>query len=549
MFKKILYTGVLAIGTLAMNAQDGPPANWFNLDKETDGVYGVGTEKTYNELLKGKSSIPVVVAVIDSGVDAEHEDLDDVMWVNPGEIAGNGIDDDKNGYIDDIHGWNFIGGKDGNVSADNLEVTRLYRKYKYKFEKADESKLTKKQKGDYAIYVKTKEEVEKNLKGAKANLDRVKGNETMIFGALDAIAEEIGDKELTVELAEELAKSGDEKFVVGANIVKNLIAVAPTVDAMKEEIKGQFEGAYNYYGNQIEAYYNVDFDPRSIVGDNYSDIYEKGYGNNQVKGPDAFHGTHVAGIIGAERDNGLGMNGVADNVKIMSVRTVPDGDERDKDVANAIIYAVDNGASVINMSFGKGYSWDEVAVEKAIKYAEKKDVLLVHAAGNSSQDNDVTDNFPNSDYTKKFLWIKKQKKFKNWIEVGALNWKEGEETVAPFSNYGAANVDVFAPGMAIYSTTPDNNYQNAQGTSMASPVVAGVAAMIRSYYPSLTAEQVKSIIMQSSVKKMIKVKKPGSDELVDFSTLSASGGEINAFKAIELASKTVGKKKIKSPKA
>ncbi len=549
MFKKILFTSLLAAGTLAIQAQDGPPANWFNLDKEADGVHGVSTEKVYENLLKGKKSIPVIVAVIDSGVDAEHEDLDDVMWVNPGEIPGNGIDDDKNGYVDDIHGWNFIGGKDGNVEADNLEVTRLYRKYKYKYETADPAKLTKKQKAEYEIYKKTKEEVEKSREQAKKNLEQVKGNEAMIYGALDAAKEALGDQELSVEMADSLAGTGEESLVLASNIIKNLIGEVKTLDGMKEEIKSQFQGAYDYYGGQLESYYNVEFDPRSIVGDNYDDIYEKGYGNNEVEGPDAFHGTHVAGIIGAERDNGIGMNGVADNVKIMSVRTVPDGDERDKDVANAIIYAVDNGATVVNMSFGKGYSWDEAAVEKAIKYAEKNDVLLVHAAGNSKQDNDVTDNFPNSTYEKKCLFSKKTKRYKNWIEVGALNWKEGEDAVAPFSNYGANNVDIFAPGMAIYSTTPDNNYQNAQGTSMASPVVAGVAALIRSYYPSLTAEQVKEIIMESSEKRMIKVKKPGSTEVVDFSTLSVSGGEVNAYKAIELASKTAGKKKIKQTKA
>lgn len=549
MFKKIMFTCLVAFGTLAMNAQDGPPANWFNLDKETDGVYGVGTEKAYESLLKGKKSIPVIVAVIDSGVDAEHEDLDDVMWVNPGEIPGNGIDDDKNGYVDDIHGWNFIGGKEGNVSADNLEVTRLYRKYKYKYATADPEKLTKKQKAEYAIYLETKEVVETERAKAEKNLSQVKGNETMIFKALDAVKEAVGNKTLTVEIADSLAGTGNPDLVMGSNLIKNLMGQANTVDGMKDEVKSQLQGAYDYYGGQLESYYNVDFDPRSIVGDNYNDIYEKGYGNNQVEGPDAFHGTHVAGIIGAERNNGLGMNGVADNVKIMSVRTVPDGDERDKDVANAIIYAVDNGATVVNMSFGKGYSWDEKAVEKAIKYAEKKDVLLVHAAGNSKQDNDVTNNFPNSTYEKKCLFRKKTKKYKNWVEVGALNWKEGEDAVAPFSNYGAKNVDIFAPGMAIYSTTPDNNYQNAQGTSMASPVVAGVAALIRSYYPSLTAVQVKQIIMESSEKRMIKVKKPGADEIVDFSTLSVSGGEINAYKAIELASKTVGKKKIKQTKA
>ena len=157
MNKKLLYTFFLALGYMGLQAQDGPPANWFNLDKEKDGVYGVSTERAYEELLKGKSSVSVVVAVIDSGVDAEHEDLDDVMWVNPGEIAGNGIDDDGNGYVDDVHGWNFIGGFDGkNVNDDNLEIARVYKKYSYKYENADPDKLTKKGKKEYEFYQKVK---------------------------------------------------------------------------------------------------------------------------------------------------------------------------------------------------------------------------------------------------------------------------------------------------------------------------------------------------------------------------------------------------------
>ncbi len=552
MSKKLTLLSLLSVCFLIqIQAQDGPPANWFNLDNEMDGIHGVSTEKTYEKLLKGKSSRTVVVAVIDSGVDAEHEDLDDVMWVNADEIPGNGIDDDNNGYVDDIHGWNFIGGADGsNVGPDTYEVTRVYKKLKYKFENgADPDKMTKSTLAEYERYLKVKEEVEGKLASAEKNIERFKERETVLLESLDALKMVVGKGEMTDALLDSLSKTNDTKFVTAANIANSLKGEVSSIDEMKEVIKSQLQGAFDFYGNQVKYAYNTDFDSRKIIGDNYADQYEKGYGNSDVEGPDALHGTHVAGIIGAERDNGVGMNGVANNVRIMSIRTVPDGDERDKDVANAIIYAVDNGAQVVNMSFGKGYSWKEEVVEKAIKYAEKNDVLLVHAAGNSSQDNDTTDNFPNDNYTKKVLFWKKDKEFKNWIEVGALNWKDGEDAVAPFSNYGKNNVDVFAPGMAIYATIPDNEYTNLQGTSMASPVVAGVAAMIRSYYPSLTAEQVKDIILQSSNKRQIKVKKPGTDEVVDFSSLSVSGGAINAYKALELASKTKGKKKLPNIKA
>lgn len=547
MKKLFLFATLTFVGFSSAFAQSAP-ANWFNLD-EKDGVPGVSTEKAYDELLKGRSSVPVVVAVIDSGVDEEHEDLKDVMWKNPGEIAGNGIDDDGNGYIDDIYGWNFIGGPTGNVNDDTYEVTRLYKKYKYKYENANPELLNKKQKAEYEKFLVYKTEVEEKLEAAKKNFDRVKANEGMIMNALDDLAKIAGDNPITMELVDSLAGTGEQNYLVASNVAKNLLADAPTVPAMKEEIRKQLKGAFDYYGGQIKHSFNTDFNPRDIVGDNYSDSSQKIYGNNQVEGPDAFHGTHVAGIIGANRKNDIGMKGVADNVQIMSIRTVPNGDERDKDVANAIFYAVDNGALVVNMSFGKAYSWDEKIVEKAIKYAEKNDVLLVHAAGNSNQDNDVTDNFPNAQYKKRCLFWKKDKTYKNWIEVGALNYVQDETFVAPFSNYGQKNVDVFAPGMAIYSTTPDSKYQDAQGTSMASPVVAGVAALLRSYFPTLTAAQVKQIIMDSADKPSMKVNKPGADEQVDFSTLSVSGGKINAYKAVKMAMLTKGKRKVKRNKA
>ncbi|MDH3652351.1 MAG: S8 family serine peptidase, partial [Saprospiraceae bacterium] len=245
-------------------------------------------------------------------------------------------------------------------------------------------------------------------------------------------------------------------------------------------------------------------------------------------------------IIAANRSNEVGMKGVAEHVKIMAIRAVPDGDERDKDVANAIRYAVDNGASIINMSFGKGFSPHELEVEKAIKYAEKKDVLLVHAAGNSSQDNDVEPNFPNGRYDKKRGLFGK-KTAKNWIEVGALSWEKDENMVASFSNYGQLNVDLFAPGHEIYSTAPDGNYQAASGTSMASPVVAGVAAIIRAHFPNLKAKEVKSILTESAIRFNGKVKKPGSSELIPFSDLSTTGGVINANKAVEAILKKPGR--------
>ena len=530
--RPFLVLGLLSLTSLAWSQA---PENWFNLDPAADGVQGVSTEKMYKELLGNEPGQVVIVAVIDSGVDPEHEDLKDVMWVNEDEIPGNGIDDDNNGYIDDIHGWNFIGGKNGeNVNHDTYEATRLYAKYKAMYDGKDREDLKKKERKQYDEYVVLKEIIEEKREELSGNLSFYEG----LLGSIGELKKTMGKEDITAEDLEGF-ETEDPAMIQAKAVLTNALKQVGSLS----EIEGELEGAVEYFGNSLNYGYNPDFKPRSIVGDNYANSYEKGYGNNDVKGPDASHGTHVAGIIGASRDNGVGIKGVSNNVRIMSVRAVPDGDERDKDVANAIIYAVDNGASIINMSFGKGYSWDKEAVDKAVKYAVKNDVLLVHAAGNSAQDNDTSDNFPNDTFGKKGLFGPKQAA--TWMEIGALSYKGGEDAPASFSNYGKTEVDVFAPGVQILSTTPDGGYESFSGTSMASPVTAGVAAVLRSYYPELTAEQVKEIIMASVDPLSQKVNKPGEEEQVPFSELSVTGGVVNVYKAVEMAKKTKGKKKMK----
>ena len=426
----------------------------------------------------------------------------------------------------------------------------MYGKYKEKFEDADPVKLNKEDRKMYDKWLTWKEEVESKRNSAKQNLMEVNGVEATILSALEAIntALEANDSPITLENIEAI-DSDEQMVMIGKKVASQFLEPGKKYEYEEIEsmVKEAIDGDRKRFEDQLEYAYNPDFNPRAtIVMDDYSDSSESIYGNNDVEGPDALHGTHVAGIVAATRNNGIGMDGVANNVKIMSVRTVPDGDERDKDVANAIRYAVDNGASVINMSFGKGYAWDKQVVDDAVRYAEEHDVLLVHAAGNSAQDNDATDNFPNDKYKdpKGFLFWKK-KEAKNWIEVGALSYKPGEDSPATFSNYGAKNVDVFAPGVQIYATTPDDNYRYLRGTSMASPVVAGVASVIRAHFPSLTASQVKDIIMQSATPLDFDVKKPGSDEVVPFNELSKTGGVVNLYNAVLLAAKTEGKKKIK----
>jgi cell wall-associated protease len=553
---KMTFAGIAALLTIGLatsaSAQGKAPENWFNLDASENSVNGVSTEKMYSQLLKGKKGQTVIVAVIDGGVDPQHEDLKDIMWINPREIPNNGIDDDNNGYIDDIHGWNFLGGKDGrSVHHETLEKVRVYASKRTKFASVDSTKLSKSDKKEYDEFMKMKQEIEDELKESKENLEQYEMTKTMIMNGLDAAETALAGKDITKANLDALDAKENKALAAGKGILLKRLAAKKDVTSfkvVKDDLAEQLQEAIDYFEGKTKQY-DPDFNPRAdIVKDNYADSYEKNYGNNDVKGPEAFHGTHVAGIIGAVRTNNKGMKGVADNVRIMAIRCVPDGDERDKDVANSIIYAVDNGAQVINMSFGKSYSWDKAAVDKAVKYAQSKDVLLVHAAGNDSKDNDskANSNFPKANF-EKAGWFK-PKKAKNWIEVGALSWKKDDDAVATFSNYGQGNVDLFAPGVDIYSTAPDGKYKNASGTSMASPVTAGVAAVIRSYYPELTAEQVKECLEKSVVKQNYKVKKPGSDDKVPFSSLSRTGGVVNVFEAVKLAGQMKGKKKV-TPRA
>jgi len=535
--KFLCYLALGILPTLGFSQdKTTPPANWYNLDYQKDGYMGISTEKA-QELLKGKKATPVIVAVLDGGVDILHEDLKDVLWSNPKEIPGNGKDDDGNGYIDDVHGWNFIGGKDGkNVDQDNLEVTRLIRIYEPKYISVlPTTPLSEKERREFVAYQKMITDYTSKMDEASFGKVNYNGLKSELDGIIKAIAKDPKD----------ITKADLDAFQTTTDRQKMAIRVAK-----KELDNGSFEKFYadiqdavKYFSDQTDFHLNKEFDPRSIVGDNYDDVKDHNYGNNDVKGPDAEHGTHVAGIIGAKRNNNLGVNGVADNVQIMAVRLVPNGDERDKDVANGIRYAVDNGAKVINMSFGKGYAYNKKAVDEAVKYAESKDVLLVHAAGNDGQDNDRDKNFPTKYFTDSLDAVLGEAK--NWITVGASGLKQDSDLLADFSNYGYRSVDVFAPGVKINSTIPESKYKENQGTSMAAPVVSGLAAMIRAYYPSLTAEQVKEVILKSVTKvdQKVKVKSEGSSKRVYLDEISVSGGVVNAYKAIEEANKLVSQKK------
>lgn len=529
---KQFFLSVALLSALLFNAQEKRPQNWFNLDPTTDKMNGVGTERTYQELLKDKKSTTVIVGVIDSGVDYNHEDLKGVMWTNPKEIAGNGIDDDKNGYIDDIHGWNFLGGKDGkNVDGENLEMTRLIRKMKPKYEgKIEADFKSKEDKKDYKLYQELKVDYAKTKEKFEGAYNQTKflyeGINNLNKNAKEQLKAEVVDADVLLKF-EAKDKSDKQMKMICTSMMKS--GQGNNLD----ELSAQMKEGYDQFKTYVECGLNLDYDPRNIIGDDYNNPNDRNYGNADCKGPNSFHGTHVAGIIGASRKNGLGMDGVAADVQIMAIRCIPSGDERDKDVANAIRYAVDNGATVVNMSFGKKYSWDKKVVDDAVKYAESKGVLLMHAAGNDHVDIDVEVHYP----CKKF---EGKGEASNFMDIGALNWQPNEKIVATFSNYGKKTVDLFAPGVDIYSTVPEGGYKDASGTSMATPVACGVAAVLKSFYPNLTPQQIKKILIKSSIKtyKGQKVLKPGSkDELVKFEKLGKNGGIVSLYEAVKMAEK------------
>ena len=526
------------------------PSDWYLKDPETDSVQGVSAERAYSTVLKGKPSRTVVVAVIDSGVDIEHEDLKDNLWINEDEVAGNGQDDDKNGYVDDVHGWNFIGGKEKNVDADTYEVTREYARLKPKYENVEEKDVNKKNRAEYDYWKEVKAKYERDSKFSRDQYDQymqqyeLYTNAFMTIHYCDSLLQQTLGKPVTKSSLSSVSASNDTIEFAKQTLTRILESVEGDVEVsvFLQELAGyidQLKEGVEHYETAVEYGYNTEFDSRTIVGDNYADVNEKYYGNNDVEGPDARHGTHVAGIIAANRNNDIGVKGIADNVKIMSVRAVPNGDERDKDVANAIRYAVDNGANIINMSFGKGFSPHKDVVDKAVKYAESKGVLLIHAAGNDGDDLDQESNFPNKSFTS-------GGQAKTWLEIGASSWGADENFVGSFSNYGKKSVDLFAPGVQIYSTVPNDEYENLQGTSMAAPATSGVAAILMSYFPNLSAEDVKDILRQSTRKfDGLKVTKPGSKDAVSFDQLSSSGGMVNAYEAVKLASTYKGNEKRK----
>lgn len=554
----IIPTLAIAFAVGTVNAQAPAQVNpdklkgWYLKDQATDSMAGISLNKAYQFLQsQNRKSTPVIVAVIDSGIDTTHEDLKGILWHNTKEIPGNGKDDDGNGYVDDVIGWNFLGNKDGrNLEKAASEKARVYHQYKslYAGKIIDTTTLTKDEKYQYNMWKRAAAEIDQSTEDAAQLMMMTKMLSTI--KKLDStIASEGGQKEYTALELEKLQMTSGEGRRAKTTFL-NLMQALP----FGSEVKNTF--IIQTLGEEVEK---MDDDAKAkdvppinyraeIIKDDYNNFNDRYYGNGDVMGASSMHGTHVSGIIAASRNNGKGIDGIADNVQIMMIRAVPNGDEYDKDIALAIHYAVDNGAKVINMSFGKGFSPQKQWVDDAIKYAASKDVLLVHAAGNDSKNIDSTENYPSTNFLD-------GSSANNVITVGAsTDPLIAQNYVATFSNYGKVGVDIFAPGNQIYSTLPGGNtYGFLDGTSMASPVVAGVAALVRSYFPKLTAQQVKQVIRQSATTLGADalVYKPGTQDLVSLSDLSNTGGLLNAYGAVkaaeELSANTPKKKEEKLP--
>lgn len=536
MHKGKIYILVLLLscstGLFAQSSLKG----WHLKDLKKDGFYGISIDEAYQFTL-GRKSTPVIVAVIDSGVDTAHEDLKNILWHNTAEIPGNGIDDDHNGYVDDVYGWNFLGNKDGkNLKKTTDEKTRVYHRFKSKFAGKEiiEDSLNPGDRYAYDIWkkaakemnVSTDEQVE--LMFVEVTMKALKKHDKVL-------REEMKQDEYTIQDLEKFQPTSSQGKQAKLGYLTCCKLMTLEGDEKNTAILSDLD---EYVSGKKESMEARDVAPpdyrEQVVKDNYYDISDQFYGNNDVMGPNPLHGTHVTGIIAAQRNNNIGIDGVADNVRIMMIRAIPDGDEYDKDVALAIKYAVDNGAKVINMSFGKALSPEKQWVDEAIRYAESKDVLIVHAAGNESEDVDTKDNFPNPDL------LTFHNHANNFINVGASSDPQIGDggIIADFSNYGHNNVDIFAPGVKIYSTLPGKNaYGFLRGTSMAAPVVTGIAAMIRSYFPELSATQVKYAIRSSafSCDSTIKIVKPGTKDKVSLQDLCQTGGFVNAYRALEIA--------------
>jgi subtilisin family serine protease len=508
-----ISSATLSAQVNSVDLLDQKYVNWHNHSFEKESILGIASGKAYQELLKNKPPRKtIIVAVIDSGVDIDHEELKDKIWVNEDEIPNNKIDDDNNGYVDDVHGWNFIGNEKGeNLFYENTEYTRLFKQLNPQNEKDP-------------IYAKAKLLYQTELNKRKTEKENILKFEANYLKVLSIIKDQTGLEIRTINDLQAISSS--DKLVLNAK--------AYLSEKFKQGVDLAFISRIKKRNNVfLEKFLNLDFNPRQVVGDNPYNLMDSKYGNPDVKGPRSNHGTSVAGIIAATRNNGIGINGLVDNVKIMVIRSTPEGDERDKDVALGIKYAVENGAHIINMSFGKQLSPQKEMIDIAVKLAEERNVLIVHGSGNSGLNIDENESYPSDRYMD-------GSEASNWINVGASTSILDDHVPADFSNYGKRHVDLFAPGQDIVSLDSTNTYSMNSGTSLAAPIVSGVAALVLSRYPELTVRKLIELLMVTTFKiEKLKVLVPNLENdkrtKVRFSELSKSGGIVNAYEALKRA--------------
>ena len=529
--------------------QDSSLNNWFQKDYLQDGLPGISLDKWYKQNKRIPKTNEMIVAVIDTKIDLKHEDLENQIWINTKEIANNGIDDDGNGFIDDVNGWNFLGYSNGGyIKWGNNEFVRIIRKWAQVFKDKTAEQLSKNELNQFKEYERaqlkfgTETKFYKNWLRSlqyliqvyplvKDTLKHYFPKEDYTNQQLDSLYQKhkINDKSFR-------SRRDDNDKDLGALIDYMRVSLGSNQNTLTD-IKDQ-ESQLNSIVNEC---LNLEFNERHFIND---DVFIA-KGNNEIinsikkEYTIENHSTLVSGIIAAERTNDIGIKGVAPHTKIMPLVICSNVDEHDNDIAAAIRYAVNNGAKVINMSFGKEFSLYKNRVINAYKYAEKNDVLLVHAAGNNSFNVDDNPYYPSDvDYENPDEVVD------NFITVGSISQKIDSSFVSEFSNYGKKNVDLFAPGDKIYTTTAGNSYAYDSGTSLAAPMVSGTAALIWSYYPKLTAKEVKQIILESGTAYDIEVLIPGGEgKKAKFSELSKSGKVLNAYNAMQLAEKVSKKKR------
>lgn len=522
--KLLAFLMLFVLPEISKAQRESYPLDWFLRDVEQDSMFGTGVHRIYKELLPGKKPASLIVAVIDSGFDTTAQMLRPVLWRNLGEIVGNGKDDDHNGYTDDIHGWNFMGTRDGDSQSRGVpEELRTYS-WLLKTYKGDMRKMPQEERDLFVSLYRTygirKVEYERESIEAQEKLKEIKRIKKQAWfkkAYKEHMVRKATEPVLTNEEKIEMLKAGKPLPRVELDTVEKILTqeriLLRTIESDKE-------------------LFTIAFDIRKVIGDDPYDMNDRKYGHPYFPiASCSKHGTHVASTIGGVQEPNSGVYGIAQGVQIMLLQVVPPGgDEEDKDIALAIRYAVDNGAKVINMSFGKytALSSTQKWIEEAMDYAAAHDVLIVRAAGNNSKNIDQVNVYPGRP--------SKPETQACYICVGAhgsnLRAVDKNNKLVIFSNYGKKSVDLFAPGHNIYSQVP-GGYAQQSGTSMASPVCAGVAALIRMYYPSLTAAQVKDILMKTVTPcnqtcKFVRIP-------LKFSDMSISGGMLNGYEAMKLA--------------